>query len=60
MIEYPRSIVRALVANFVDHSRADGPCQCGSAQAPSLSQEPAQAEAGGEAASAPNFHKGRS
>ncbi|WP_425284520.1 DUF7324 family protein [Gordonia westfalica] len=48
MIEHPRSVVRALVADFVDHSRADR-CRCGSAQAPSLSQEPAQAGAGGAA-----------
>ncbi|WIC40252.1 hypothetical protein SEA_HOLLIDAY_57 [Gordonia phage Holliday] len=36
------SIVRALTADFQDHSRADG-CQCGSAQAANqLSQEPEQ------------------
>ncbi|WVX88604.1 hypothetical protein SEA_CHEESETOUCH_60 [Gordonia phage CheeseTouch] len=51
-----RSIVRALTADFTDHSRADR-CQCGSAQATSLSREPAQAEAGGEAASATNFQQ---
>lgn len=51
-----RSIIRALIADFTGHSRADR-CQCGSAQATSLSQEPAQAGAGGEAASATNFRE---
>ncbi|WP_443667610.1 DUF7324 family protein [Gordonia rubripertincta] len=63
----PRSIVRALTADFTDHSRADR-CQCGSAQAAhQLSQEPAQSvpvatqsfglTGGGEAGADPNFQK---
>ncbi|WP_425284522.1 DUF7324 family protein [Gordonia westfalica] len=39
MIEHPRSVVRALVADFVDHSRADR-CRCGSAQAPPSRRSP--------------------
>ncbi|QDK02802.1 hypothetical protein SEA_SQUIDDLY_51 [Gordonia phage Squiddly] len=60
-----RSIVRALTADFTDHSRADR-CQCGSAQAANqLSQEPEQSApvatqsygltGGGEAGADPHF-----
>lgn len=61
-----RSIVGALTATFTDHSRADR-CQCGSAQANPLSQEPAQSvpvatqsyglTGGGEAGTDPNFQE---
>ena len=53
----PRSIVRALTADFVDHSRAE--CRCASLRDPGTSHPQAvtQAGAGGEAAPATNFQQ---
>jgi hypothetical protein len=54
--EQVRSIVRALTADFVDHSRADR-CRCGGLRDSGTShpQAVAQAGAGGEAAPVTNF-----